>query len=155
MKSMQFNKIANYYKFNKNKKVRACAVCLFFPHYVFLFRLHCILMFYLNFKKLVAFIKLKQIFLFFQKFCFNFSIYYLITEVYGNNESMGKLFAACSFNRFYEKCMYYSNIRLCDRCFHRCSSSRAGFMTSLSFTFRLQVASKFMPVSSLIIGEWV
>ncbi len=45
----------------------------------------------------------------------------------------------------------FSDVRLCDA--GQCSSGRAGFMISLFF--RLQVASKFMPVSSLIIGEWV
>ncbi len=80
----------------------------------------------------------------------------------------------CSFNRFiaqFEKYLYNSNILLSDWAFiltgcrehlwvsdssvDQCLAEDLCWFHDLSFTFRLQVASKFMPVSSLIIGEWV
>ncbi len=87
-------------------------------------------------------------------YCYNVFVFLLqtvlhnTTEVCGNNESMGTGLTSL------QNAVLIVSLR-CSVVMYVCVHPVVLGSSPLSLFFRLQVASKFMPVSSLIIGEWV
>ncbi len=92
-------------------------------------------------------------------YCYNVFVFLLqtvlhnTTEVCGNNESMGNGLPSL------QNAVLIVSLR-CSVAMYVCVTPVSVHpvvlgSSPLSLFFRLQVASKFMPVSSLIIGEWV